>query len=235
MVDVLFAAASFPGAVVAPSAPPSRGIALAGLGVALFLIVGIWEIAGHASTMAHEGAHAAVFVLVGLGVRRVVIDYDDVRGHRGFTEPARPGVSVLAGMAGYYGPSLFGLLGAALLVNGSATGVLWVYLVLLGLLLVVVRNLFGFFIVLLTGAILYLTVTYGSAMAQMIAAAAVVWLLLVVGVVLAFEHFWGGADYGILQEATLFIPRIIWALLAVAVSLSALYFAGSWLLGYSQP
>lgn len=235
MLDVLLAVAAPPGPDVAPSVPPSHWVSLAGLGVALVLVVGLWELAGHAATMAHEGAHAVVFLLVGQGVRRMEIKFTE-QGHEGETYWAygeRP--SVLALMAGYYGPSLFGLLGAALLVHGSATATLWIFLVLLGLLLVVVRNLFGFLIVLATGAILYLTVTYGSAAAQVLVACAWVWLLLVTGVVFAFGHFNGGDDYRKLQQATFFIPPVIWALLAVAVSLAALYSGGSWLLGFSRP
>ena len=90
---------------------------------------------------------------------------------------------MLATIVGYYGPPLFGLLGAALLVHGSATGVLWVFLVLLGGLLLLVRNLFGALVVVATGALFYLTVTYGSVQAQLLVACSWVWLLLLSGVV----------------------------------------------------
>src|SRR4051794_26629966 len=60
---VLLAAAPQP--EIAPAVPPSHGIALAALGVAVVLILGIWELTGHAIVIAHEGAHAAAAWLLG--------------------------------------------------------------------------------------------------------------------------------------------------------------------------
>src|SRR3954453_16584472 len=206
-------------------------MALTGLGIALVLVLGLWEIAGHADTIAHEGAHVVGMILFERGVSGVTIDYSGDR-HNGATSP--PGgstfFSVLATVVGYYGPPLFGLLGAALLVHGSATGVLWVFLVLLGGLLLLVRNLFGALVVVGTGALFYLTVTYGSAQAQLHVACSWVWLLLISGVVTAFEHFRGGGDYGILWRRP-WIPGFVWATLTVAVALACLWYGGSWLLG----
>jgi hypothetical protein len=235
VLEVLVATGRSPAPVVAPVGPPSYAMAFTGLAVALVLVLGLWEIAGHAGTIAHEGAHVVGMILFERGVSKVTVDYE--RGqHQGATyEPEGSGFfSVLATIVGYYGPPLFGLLGAALLVHGSATGVLWVFLLLLGGLLLLVRNLFGFLIVAATGALFYLTVTYGSAQAQVVVACSWVWLLLISGVVTAFEHFRGGADYGILWRRT-WIPGFIWATLSVAVALACLWYGGSWLLGFSRP
>ncbi len=234
MLELLAAGRSHESApVIAPSGPPSYGLAFAGLAVALLLVLGLWEIAGHADTIAHEGAHVVGMILFERGVRGVEIDYEEGR-HTGGTTPAGSFFSVLATIVGYYGPPLFGLLGAALLVHGSATGVLWVFLLLLGGLLLLVRNLFGFLLVSATGALFYLTVTYGSAAAQVFVACAWVWLLLISGVVTAFEHFRGGEDYRLLQTYT-WIPRFVWASLSVVVAVAALWYGGSWLLGFSRP
>src|SRR4051794_26109513 len=221
--------------VVVPVGPPPYGIAFAGLAIALGLVLGLWEIAGHADTIAHEGAHVVGMILFERGVSGVTIDYSGDR-HNVATSP--PGAStffsVLATIVGYYGPPVFGLLGAALLVHGSATGMLWVFLLLLGGLLLLVRNLFGALIVVATGALFYLTVTYGSAQAQLLVACSWVWLLLISGVLTAFEHFRHGADYAILRRHTL-IPGFVWATLSVIVALAALWYGGSWLLGFSRP
>jgi hypothetical protein len=234
VVDLVLAPAWRAASEVAPAAPPPFTMAFAGLGVALLLVLGLWEIAGHASTIAHEGAHALVMlVLTGEGVKKVEIDYRN-GAHEGGTEAVNDRDTVLSWVVGYSGPSLFGLLGAALLMHGSATAVLWIYLVLLGLLLVFVRNVFGFLIVLATGGIFYLTVTYGSAAAQVLVACAWVWLLLLVGVVFAFGHFRKGKDYAALRRITWF-PRTFWALISLAISLATLYVAGAWLLGFSKP
>jgi hypothetical protein len=221
--------------VIAPVGALSYGMAFTGLAIALVLVLGFWEIAGHADTIAHEGAHVVGMILFERGVSGVTLDYEGDQ-HTGSTRPAQDGsfFSVLATIVGYYGPPLFGLLGAALLVHGSATGVLWVFLVLLGGLLLLVRNLFGALIVLGTGTLFYLTVTYGSATAQLVVACTWVWLLLISGVVSAFEHFRHGGDYAILRRHTL-IPGFVWATLSVVVAIGALWYGGSWLLGFSRP
>ena len=233
--DVLALLAADPAPVTAPAGALSYAMAFTGLAIALVLVLGLWEIAGHADVIAHEGAHVVGMILFERGVSGVTIDY---RGdqHVGATSAPRGTsfFSVLATIVGYYGPPLFGLLGAALLVRGSATGVLWVFLLLLGGLLLLVRNLFGALIVVSTGAIFYLTVRYGSAQAQIIVACSWVWLLLISGVVSAFEHFRHGGDYAILRRHTL-IPGFVWATLSVVVAVGALWFGGSWLLGFSRP
>jgi hypothetical protein len=234
--DVLALLAANPAPVIAPAGPPSYAMAFTGLAIALGLVLGLWEIAGHASTIAHEGAHVVGMILLQRGVSHVLIDYDDEQGHNGETAPA-PGTnmfSVLAAAVGYWGPPLFGLLGAALLVHGTATGTLWVFLLLLGGLILFVRNLFGILVVAAVGALFYLTVTYGSAQAQLLVACTWVWLLLLAGVVKAFERFKEGADYGILRDNT-GITRYFWATLSVAVALACLWYGGSWLLGFSRP
>jgi hypothetical protein len=197
-------------------------------------VLGLWEIAGHAATIAHEGAHVVGMILFERGVRGVTIDYKGDQ-HIGETRPAQISFfSVLATILGYCGPPLFGLLGAALLVHGSATGVLWVFLILLGGLILFVRNLFGFLIVGATGALFYLTLTYGSATAQILVACTWVWLLLILGVMFALGHFTSGKDYVILQGKT-WVTKYFWGAISVVVAAIALWYGGSWLLGFSHP
>ncbi len=227
--------AADPAPVMSPAGPPSYALAFTGLGIALGLVLGLWEIAGHVATIAHEGAHVVGMILFQRGVSGVTIDYEGDQ-HTGLTIPPKDTnvFSVLAFAVGYWGPSLFGLLGAALLVHGSATGTLWVFLVLLGGLILFVRNLFGILVVAATGSVLYLTVTYGSAQAQVLVACTWVWLLLVLGVMFAFGHFTTGKDYEILAGKT-WITRYFWATIALAVAAACLWYGGSWLLGFSGP
>ncbi len=206
MVHVLLAAV--PGQEIAPAVPPSREIVLAALGVAIVLVLGIWELTAYLVVFAHEGAHAAAMLLVGGTVKSITVN-EQLGGEtrRGDYED----ITVIPWVAGYSGPPLFGLLGAALLVHGSATAVLWVYLFLQGLLLVALRNVFGFLIALGLGALLYLTVTYGSSAAQTIVACTWVWILLVGGVVHAFEQFARpGTDHRMLQTHTKVVPWFVW-------------------------
>ena len=235
MLGLLVAVARDRQPVVAPAGPPSYAMAFGALAVALVLILGLWEITGHVSTIAHEGAHVVGMILFERGVSRVTIDYEDDQ-HKGVTYPpdGTAFFSVLATIVGYCGPPLFGLLGAALLVHGTATGTLWVFLLLLGGLILFVRNLFGILVVAAVGAVFYLTVTNGSAQAQLLVACTWVWLLLLAGVVKAFERFTNGQDYEILRDKT-GITRYFWATLSVAVALACLWYGGSWLLGFSRP
>ena len=115
MLHLLLAATPGPAPGAAAAVPASHGLALAGLGVALFFVLVLWEIAGHASTIAHEGAHAAGFFVFGKGVRSVTID---LRGSDHVGETVGVAASLVALVLGYWGPALFGLLGAALLMHG---------------------------------------------------------------------------------------------------------------------
>ena len=209
MLGVLVAASPHREPEIASAVRPSTTVALAALGVAVLLALGIWEITGYLITMVeHEGAHAAAMLLVGGTVKSITVN-EQLGGEtrRGDYED----ITVIPWVAGYSGPPLFGLLGAALLVHGSATAVLWVYLFLQGLLLVALRNVFGFLIALGLGALLYLTVTYGSSAAQTIVACTWVWILLVGGVVHAFEQFARpGTDHRMLQTHTKVVPWFVW-------------------------
>jgi Peptidase M50B-like len=214
---------------IAPAVPPSHAVSLAALGIAVVLVLGIWEITAHAVVIAHEGAHAAAALLLGGVPTSVTVN----EKNEGLTEWR--GAPILPVLAGYSGPPLFGLLGAALLVHGSATAVLWIFLLMLGLLLIVVRSVFSLLIVGGLAALLYLTVTYGSASAQVIVVCTLVWILLVGGAIQAFEHFKGGGDYTILKSKAGLIPKIFWASISVVVAVGSLLLGGAWLLGYGTP
>jgi hypothetical protein len=222
-----------PEPVIVPAGPPSYGMVFAGLAVALLLVLGLWEITGHVSTIAHEGAHVVGMILFERGVSKVEIDYKNGQ-HEGGTMPTGPFFSVLATIVGYMGPPLFGLMGAALLVHGSATGTLWVFLLLLGGLILFVRNLFGILVVAAVGTLFYLTLTYGSAQAQVLVACTWVWLLLIVGQMFAIEHFAKGDDHKHLEEKT-GITKYFWGAISVVVATIALWYGASWLLGFSRP
>ena len=90
MVHVLLAAA--PGPEIAPAVPPSREVALAALAVALVLLLGIWELTGHAIVIAHEGAHAAVALVFGGSPSSVSFDDDgnSLTLYRGGAPPLAP-------------------------------------------------------------------------------------------------------------------------------------------------
>ena len=77
---------------------------------------------------------------------------------------------------------MFGLGAARLIQLGHIVAVLWVTLFLLGLLAVGLRWSFGMITVVLTGGLVYVIGRYTPMMAQIVAAYAIAWLLLLSGV-----------------------------------------------------
>ena len=77
------------------------------------------------------------------------------------------------------GPALFGLGAAWLLHRGHAVGVLWAALVLLALLLLQIRNLYGLWAVLVAGGAVFVVSWTASAAVQAAVAYAGTWFLLV--------------------------------------------------------
>lgn len=127
-------------------------LALAMTGLALVLA---WSPAGyrvvrHLATLTHEAGHAAVAVLAGrrLSGIRLHSDTSGVTLSRG--RPRGPGM-VLMLAAGYPAPAVVGLAGAWLVGAGYAAGWLWSLVLLCALMLLLVRNLYGLWVVLATG------------------------------------------------------------------------------------
>src|SRR6202042_2982717 len=108
-----------------------------GIGLAALAAVGIqeiWLLLRHVNTIAHEGAHAIVGSAVGRKIKGVTLRPNAT----GETNTAGSG-SVAIGVAGYLGPSAFGLLAAKMIQLGHSVAVLWLTLILLAALLLTVR------------------------------------------------------------------------------------------------
>lgn len=160
--------------------PPADRRLVAGTGVLAVLAVGwpaAWRILRHVVTIVHEGAHGAVALAVGRSLSgiRLHSDSSGLTVSRG--RPRGPGM-VATLLAGYTGPGLLGLLAAWVLGTGHAIGMLWGLLALLALLLLQIRNLYGLWIVLVSGIVLvgvtgWLPVTWQTGFAY-----AVAWFLL---------------------------------------------------------
>jgi len=176
--------------------------------LAFVAAVPLWRITTHAITIAHEGGHAMFGSLTGLFVKKVRVD----RGGGGSTAYRQEKWSVLqtlaAGLAGYLGPSIFGLAGAWMLVRGiSPRSILLMTLVLLAVLLVMVRNVFGFVAVPATGALVWTVAMRASADVQLVFTYIWIWFLLMGGTRQIPELYgnWkngGEPDTGSLAQAT---------------------------------
>jgi peptidase M50B-like protein len=149
--------------------------------VAFVAAVPLWRFTTHVITIAHEGGHALFGVLFGRAVTHVKVGADR-GGETGFRGGGWFGI-VFSFLAGYLGPSIFGLSGAWMLVHGFAPrAVLLMSLALMAVLLVMVRNFFGFIAVPLTGAVLWATAMHASEPTQRVFAHIWVWFLLMGGV-----------------------------------------------------
>lgn len=219
-------AASIPATV-----PPSSTVVVVAGAIAAVLVLGLWSITGHIITIAHEGAHAAVAVLLGGKVTEVRLHRD----RTGSTTSGRALLVLPVAAAGYLGPSVFGLLGSGLIVHGRPDLVLWTSLALLFLLLLTTANWFGRLVVITTGALLLATLYQGSPGLRLLVACAWVWVLLIGGLLHVWRHRRGGVDFMIMHSITGVVPAFLWAGLALVATAAALVLGGAWLVGAATP
>lgn len=136
----------------ATHAPLDLPLVLALAAAALMLAWTPWgyRVIRHLVTLVHEAGHALVAVLAGrrLSGIRLHSDTSGVTLSRG--RPQGPGM-VLTLAAGYPAPAFAGLVGAWLVGAGYAAGGLWALVLTCALMLLLVRNLYGLWVVLVTG------------------------------------------------------------------------------------
>jgi hypothetical protein len=138
-------------------------------------------------------------------------------------------------LAGYAAAPIAGFVDATLVSAGRSITVLWATIALLTVtLLARVLNLFGMVLLVLLGAILWITATSASGEVQTFVALTWAWLLLIVGVVgfarrhrvRRSERRSGGRDTSSdayqLWRRTWLIPPIVWVATFFALSLAAL-------------
>src|SRR5450830_909077 len=134
-----------------PLPAPAAVVATAVIAAALVLMPGVWPVARHVVTVAHEAGHAAAAVLTGRRLTGIRLHSDTSGLTLSRGRPGGPGM-VLMLLAGYPGPAVLGLAAAALLAGGHAVALLWALLVVLAAMLLSVRNLFGLWVLLVFGA-----------------------------------------------------------------------------------
>jgi hypothetical protein len=195
----------------------------------------LWYPARNVITIVHEAGHALVAVLVGrrLSGIRLHSDTSGLTLTRG--KPYGPGM-VSTALAGYLAPSLLGLAFAALVGAERITAVLVTCAVLLLGVLVMVRNVYGVFTVLLTGAVLFGVAWWTTAPVQAVFAHLITWFLLLGGVrpvaELQRKRRRGRArDSDADQLARLTgTPGLVWIGMFLFVNLGSLVLAVAWLL-----
>jgi hypothetical protein len=141
----------------------------------------VWRWTRTVVTIAHEGGHALVALLTGRRLRGIRLEFDTSGLTLSAGRPTGPGM-IFTLLAGYIAPSLVGLAGAWILGGNRITLLLWLAVVLLLLMLINIRNVFGALSVIVTGAIVVAVSWYASPQVQAAFAYAGVWFLLIGGV-----------------------------------------------------
>jgi Peptidase M50B-like len=209
----------------------TAGVALVVVGVSV-----LWRPARHVITIVHEAGHALVAVLSGrqLSGIRLHSDTSGLTVSRG--KPYGPGM-VLTGFAGYVTPSLVGLGFAALLGADRVIGLLVACVLLLLGVLVMVRNIYGIFSVLATGAVLIAVAWWAKGEVQAAFAHGITWFLLLggirsVGELQAKRRRGRARDSDADQLARITgAPGLFWVSIFLIVDLGCLVLATAWLLG----
>ncbi|MFI6480702.1 M50 family metallopeptidase [Nonomuraea sp. NPDC050663] len=171
------------GHLTATQDPPAAWVGLVAA-LAALLIVGLritWPLSRGLITIAHEGGHALAALLTRRKLQgiRLHSDTSGVTLTRG--RPNGPGM-VLTALAGYVAPSLLGLAAAWLVADGRITLLFWAILLFLFCMLLLIRNLYGGLILLVTGGAVFALATYLPENGQQFAAHLAVWFLLFGGV-----------------------------------------------------
>lgn len=228
-------------AALTPVDAPSSGLVLGMCGIALVIVLfrPTWRLTRHVITIAHEAAHALAALLTGRKLEgiRLHSDTSGVTVSRG--RPRGFGM-VLTAFAGYVGPGVIGLGAAWLLREGYAVGLLWLLVLLLALLLVQIRNLFGLWSILVSAAVLIFVSWSLPAEAQMGTAYVVTWFLLFGAVrpvfELQFQRARGRAPSSDADQLAGLtgVPGLLWVLVFLLVTGGSVVLGGGWILAAAQ-
>ncbi|MEU8610446.1 M50 family metallopeptidase [Actinoplanes sp. NPDC048791] len=223
-----------------PDPPGLLVLVTAVIALAVVAFRPLWRIARNAITIAHEGGHALVALLTGRKLRGIRLEFDTSGLTLSAGRPTGPGMMFTL-LAGYIAPSLVGLGGAWLLGGNRITLLLWVAVLLLLLMLINIRNVFGAVSVLVTGAIVFAVSWYATPQVQAAFAYVGVWFLLIGGVRPVFElqklrsrGRMPESDADQLAGVT-HVPALFWVGVFLAVDVAALVIGGFMLAGQWLP
>lgn len=215
-------------------APPSWVVLATGLvAAAVVLTPATWRVARHVITLVHEAGHAGAAVLTGRRLAGIRLHSDTSGLTTSVGRAGGPGM-VLTAAAGYVAPGLLGLGAAAMATRGWAVGVLWCLLVVVALMGLAVRNLFGLWSVLVTGAVLAAVTWWAPPAWQTAAAWTVTWFLLlgsprpVVELQRTRRRGARTSDADVLARLTR-VPALVWVGVLLAATLLTAVAGGSML------
>ena len=160
-----------------PSPAPIVVALTAGIALALVLPRATWPYTRMLITITHEGAHGVAAFLTGRRLQGIRLHTDSSGLTVSSGRPSGPGM-VTTLMAGYLGPAVVGLGAVVLLIAGHSLGLLWLFVILLALLLIQIRNFYGFVLVVGCALVLILVSWYLPAPMQSGLAYVLTWTLL---------------------------------------------------------
>jgi hypothetical protein len=199
---------------------------VAGAGfVVLLLVLFAYAWTDLVLSVVHEGGHMVMAVVTFRGFEWFRINGTGSATTRLVDDSWGPGDFILT-LAGYLAPPVLGLGGAAVLVRGNAWGVLVIFAILMFAAFLYATGGLANAATLLALVGTLLVLWRGSAFLQLTVAVAIVWLLLIGGVIDAVRMGrTGGADAAVMARRT-WVPAIVWQAFWVTVSLVCLYAGG---------
>jgi hypothetical protein len=166
-------------ATSAQPAPPAYAIALVALlALGLVLLPAIWPYTRMLVTITHEGGHALAAVATGRRLQGIRLHADTSGLTLSSGRPRGPGM-VITLLAGYLAPAIVGLGAVGMLILGYSLGLLWLFVILLALLLLQIRNFYGFAVIVGVAVVLVAVSWYASATVQSTLAYLLTWILLI--------------------------------------------------------
>lgn len=226
--------------ITTPQPVPSTAVVV-GTAVAVLAVLVVpvaWHLARHGLTIVHEAFHAGVAVLVGRRLSGIKVHSDTSGLTVSSGRPRGPGM-VATAAAGYTGPAILGVGAAFLLSRGYAVALLWLLLLVLVLVLVQIRNWYGLWSVLVTGALVVAVTFWGSSQVQLVFAYLVTWFLLLGAprAVIEMQSQRRGrrgaadtSDAGLLGRLT-HMPGGLWVGILLLFCVAALALGAAWLIG----
>lgn len=190
---------------------------------AVAAIVVAWPVTRMVVTIAHEAGHGIAATLVGrqLSGIRLHSDTSGLTVSKG--KPRGPGM-VFTLLAGYTAPALMGLGAALVLGQGYAVGLLWGFVLLMAVMLLLIRNLFGLLVVLVGLAAVGLTSWYLEPVQQSWVAYFLTWTLLLAApraVLELMRQPSPTSDAGQLARLTR-VPQGVWGTVFLLVTVACL-------------
>lgn len=212
-----------------PAEPTSTVAVIAA--VALLIVLIGWPLVRGLVTICHEAGHAVVALLVGRRLSGIKL-HSDTSGLT-LTRGKPTGLGMIATLfAGYPAAAVVGLGAAWLAGVGYAAGLLWALVVLLALMLLKIRNLYGVWVVVATAVVIGVVTWFAPPFVTSWLALGLAWLFLLAAprpVLEVARNRAPGTDAAQLARVS-WIPRLGWVALWLVLTVAALVIGAGWLL-----